>query len=72
MPSIEHMKQNCPNLKANLAQCTCSYSSCERQGLCCQCVAYHRKMRQIPGCFFSAPGERGYDRSYANFCSDCR
>ena len=64
------MKKACPNLEANLAQCTCTYSPCEKHGLCCQCVAYHRKMRQIPGCFFNAEAERTYDRSYAKFRSD--
>lgn len=66
------MKDRCPNLKVNLEHCSCSYSGCDKQGLCCQCVAYHRQMRQIPGCFFSAEGEQSYDRSYANFCRDNR
>ena len=25
----------------NLKQCTCSYGSCSRKGLCCECVSYH-------------------------------
>jgi len=64
------MKKACPNVKVNLADCTCTYD-CEKKGLCCQCVAYHRQARQIPGCFFTPQGERTYDRSYAKFCSDC-
>lgn len=70
MSNFSKMKEACPNIKHNLADCSCTYD-CEKKGLCCQCVAYHRKMRQIPGCFFSAQGERTYDRSYANFCGDC-
>ena len=50
----------------NLVACTCTYD-CERRGKCCECVAYHRKMRQIPGCFFSASGEATYDRSVEYF-----
>ena len=32
-------------------RCTCTYSSCERQGVCCDCVAYHLDMKQLPGNF---------------------
>ena len=72
MTDYDKMKKACPNLKQNLARCNCTYSSCDKQGLCCQCVAYHRSIRQIPACFFTAEAERTYDRSYAKFCSDCR
>jgi hypothetical protein len=64
------MKEACPNLKANLAGCTCSYTSCDKTGLCCQCVSYHRQMGQIPGCFFTDAAERSYDRSFGKFCRD--
>ena len=70
MSNYPKMKEACPNYKVNLADCSCTYD-CEKKGLCCQCVAYHRKLRQIPGCFFTPQGERTYDRSYASFCSDC-
>ena len=53
----------------NLAACTCTYD-CEKRGKCCECVAYHRKMKQIPGCFFSKEAERTYDRSFAHFIKD--
>ncbi len=53
----------------NLAACTCTYD-CEKRGKCCQCVAYHRQMKQIPGCFFSKEAERTYDRSIARFIKD--
>ena len=70
MADLKKMKDACPNYEANLAQCTCTYSSCDKSGLCCQCVAYHRRMGQLPGCFFSKDGEASYDRSYSNFCRD--
>ncbi|HEY8344782.1 MAG TPA: DUF6485 family protein [Bacillota bacterium] len=44
-------------------ECTCTYSTCSRHGKCCECVAYHRKNGEVPGCFFSAKGEAAYDRS---------
>lgn len=54
-------------LEKNLKQCTCSYQSCSRRGICCECVAYHLKSRQVPGCFFPPDAERTYDRSFAHF-----
>lgn len=70
MTSISEMKSKCPNLKANMEFCSCSYTACDKTGLCCQCVQYHRKMNQIPGCFFSSKGEKSYDRSFSKFCED--
>jgi Domain of unknown function (DUF6485) len=55
------------DLKKNLVQCTCSYESCSRRGKCCECVAYHRRSNQIPGCFFTPEAERTYDRSITKF-----
>ncbi len=52
------------------AHCTCTYTSCSRHGNCCQCVVYHRDRGEMPGCFFTADGERSYDRSLANFRKD--
>jgi hypothetical protein len=50
----------------NLSMCTCTYS-CSRKGICCDCVAYHRRADQLPGCFFPKDAEKTYDRSYAYF-----
>lgn len=55
------------NTSKNLENCTCTYVSCSKRGKCCECVAYHRKNNEIPGCFFSKEGEKTYDRSIANF-----
>ncbi len=65
--SIGEMKKSCPNRKRNLEVCNCSYTSCEKTGLCCQCVQYHRRNRELPACFFPDDVERGYDRSFRNF-----
>ncbi len=52
------------------AHCSCTYTSCPRHGNCCQCVVYHRDKGEMVGCYFTAEGERGYDRSMANFKKD--
>ncbi|MEA2076633.1 MAG: DUF6485 family protein [Candidatus Marinimicrobia bacterium] len=50
----------------NLLNCTCTYD-CSHKGICCECVEYHRRLREIPGCFFSVESERTYNRSYDYF-----
>jgi len=54
----------------NTVNCTCTYTSCSRRGKCCECVAYHRKYKEVPGCFFSPAGEKTYDRSIENLYRD--
>lgn len=51
----------------NLAACTCTYEPCSRKGMCCECLRYHLKSRQLPGCCFPTSAERTYDRSFAHF-----
>jgi len=34
----------------NKRECLCQEKSCERNGKCCECVAYHREMGNFPGC----------------------
>lgn len=34
----------------NKVDCSCSHKDCERNGLCCECVAYHRAKDQLPCC----------------------
>jgi len=52
----------CPNQEKNLKQCNCTYP-CQRKGICCECIAYHRALGEFPACFFSDKGERSWDRS---------
>jgi hypothetical protein len=54
----------------NLTHCTCTYEPCSRKGICCECVEYHRRNNEIPGCFFTKKGERSYDRSVRRFIED--
>ena len=51
----------------NLKKCNCSYDPCPRKGNCCECIAYHLAMRQLPACAFPDDAERTYDRSFAHF-----
>ena len=52
------------NQKKIEKECACTYSTCSRKGKCCECVSFHRKMGEFPGCFFTPEGERLYDRSW--------
>ncbi len=51
----------------NIERCTCTYSSCSKKGACCDCLSYHLKMRELPGCCFPKDAERTYDRSFEHF-----
>ncbi len=55
---------------SNIIKCTCTYTSCSRHGKCCECVAYHRKHNEVPGCFFSKAAEKTYDRSIEKLYND--
>jgi len=57
------------NVKKNLESCTCSYDPCPRKGKCCECVMYHRRNGELPGCFFPPAAESSYDRSFKKFVS---
>jgi len=46
----------------NKENCNCTYS-CSKKGVCCDCIAYHRKLGQLPACYFPNDIERTYDRS---------
>lgn len=54
-------------IQKNMDGCNCSYEPCPRKGKCCECVRYHRKSCELPGCFFHDDYEKGWDRSVQNF-----
>ncbi len=60
----------CKNYQDNMAKCNCSYEPCPRKGYCCECIAYHKKMGELPACFFSNKVERTYDRSIRRFVAE--
>ena len=51
----------------NSKGCGCSYGGCSRTGICCECIQYHLKSRELPGCCFPADAEKTYDRSFEHF-----
>jgi hypothetical protein len=55
------------NKEKHLSRCNCSYEPCARKGMCCECLAYHVKSRQLPACCFPDDAERTYDRSFEHF-----
>jgi hypothetical protein len=57
----------CPNTAKNNEICTCTYPGCPRHGNCCECLQYHLKSKQLPGCCFPKEAEATYDRSFAAF-----
>lgn len=53
--------------RTNERNCTCTYSGCERRGVCCECLQYHLRNRELPGCCFPPEAEKTYDRSFEAF-----
>ena len=51
----------------NAANCACTYATCGKRGLCCECIASHLANKELPGCCFPPEAEKSYDRSFANF-----
>ncbi|MDA3843878.1 MAG: DUF6485 family protein [Candidatus Kapabacteria bacterium] len=51
----------------NLQHCNCSYEPCSIKGICCDCVAKHLRVREMPACFFPDAAERTFDRSFEHF-----
>lgn len=58
---------DCQNKEKNIQHCNCTYEPCPRKGICCECIAYHRRMRELPACYFPADVERTFDRSISRF-----
>ena len=57
------------NVKKNQKNCGCTYSGCDKKGLCCECIKYHSRMGQLPACLFPPDVEKTYDRSIERFVS---
>jgi len=54
----------------NLKDCACTWADCPRKGICCECISYHWRNKELPACFFSREAEKTYDRSIENFIAD--
>ena len=53
----------------NMDFCSCSYPGCSRKGVCCECLQYHLKSQQLPGCCFPSDIEKTFDRSFRAFAN---
>lgn len=60
------MKRDC-NISKNIEHCGCTYPSCSKKGLCCECISYHKALGELPGCLFPPEVEKTYDRSIERF-----
>ena len=70
MSAVDHFQRISPmecNQAKNLQRCNCSYEPCPRKGICCECIEYHLRSRQLPACCFPADAEAKYDRSFGHF-----
>jgi len=54
----------------NLKDCPCTYPGCEKKGICCECLRYHRQKKELPACYFSSKTEKTYDRSIEKFIKE--
>ncbi len=50
----------------NIESCTCPHNSCDKYGLCCDCIRNHLAKQQLPGCCFP-PEAEACDHSFKAF-----
>jgi len=50
----------------NKTMCNCTYP-CDKKGMCCECITYHRERGELPACYFPDDEEKTYDRTIENF-----
>ena len=60
--------KDCPNYEKNLAKCNCTYP-CSKKGYCCECIAYHKSLGELPACYFTEQEERTYNRTVEYYMS---
>ncbi len=53
--------------KENRRRCNCTYEPCPRKGICCECIRFHLKCRELPACCFPDEAEKTFDRSFEFF-----
>ncbi len=61
------MSNTCTNLDKNKEECSCTYEPCPRKGNCCECIIYHKRKDELPGCLFPPEAEKTYDRSISHY-----
>jgi len=53
-------------ININKKKCNCTYP-CDKKGMCCECISYHRNRGELPACYFPDDIEKTYDRTVENF-----
>lgn len=53
----------------NLKNCNCAFN-CDKKGICCKCLAYHRDQGELPACYFSDAVAASYDRSFKTYLKE--
>jgi hypothetical protein len=54
-------------VERNKEWCSCTYESCAKKGVCCDCLKSHLQSGEFPACLFPPDVERTYDRSIERF-----
>ena len=54
-------------VQGNTESCRCTYTSCSKLGMCCDCLRSHWRSGELPGCLFPPDVEKTYDRSIERF-----
>lgn len=52
--------------ETNMSYCTCTFS-CSKKGTCCDCLHYHKRLGELPACYFPRDIESTGDRSIERF-----
>ncbi|MBN1554897.1 MAG: cytosolic protein [Phycisphaerae bacterium] len=58
---------DCPNESKNRSRCNCTYPGCDKHALCCDCLHYHLRLKQLPACCFPDEVEKTFDRGFQAF-----
>ena len=45
---------SCVNKDKNEEKCPCTYTDCERHGICCECLRNHLANKSLPACVAAA------------------
>ena len=53
----------------NKKGCNCTYEPCSRKGICCDCIKYHLRNRELTACCFPNDAERTFNRSFEYFAN---
>ncbi|MCD6391784.1 MAG: hypothetical protein J7L92_07370 [Dehalococcoidia bacterium] len=47
-------------VEQNKQECNCTYETCSRKGICCECLGYHWRLDELPVCLFPEDVEKTY------------